>query len=282
MKLSVVLSIHNRSDLFKIGILSLAAQNFKDWEIVLIDDQSTENLAEIYKPFDVRIQHIRIDPRSHPFYRGYHTPALSTNIGIKQAKGDVLCFSQPEIILAPDAFKRGYGQALQDTFVFGNLQLTTGAFTKWLKLDIRAAIEHDFGYLWDKGIELAGHTFPPREMYWMMAFLKKEHALAINGVDEEYMKGVYAEDDDFKERLRLHGILPERNAAIRGIHIDHSHEGDLYKKQDRTASFWNAGAAINRKRYYDFIAGERTKERAYANIGREWGEDKYIEWIKEQ
>lgn len=279
MKLSVIIPIFNRVNLFTLGLKSLVANNFpkNDWELIVVDDRSTMDVSEAWKDLDINVKHIRIDPQTHHAYRGYHTPALAINIGIKHASGDVICITQPEILHDKENLQRGYDQALQNTQVFGKVMLTTGAFTKTILQEHNQG--HSFDVYWADGLEKAGHVFPDNELYWYVYFVKKTHALAVHGVDEEYLKGVYAEDDDFKERLRIWGILPELNRGIRGIHIDHSFEKDLYKKQDRTAYFWAKGAEVNRKRFYDWLNSERTKADAVAN-GDDWGSDKYVEWIK--
>lgn len=276
MKLSVIIPIFNRVQLFRLGLESLVRNTFpkNDWELIVIDDRSTEDVSKAWEGLGLNVTHIRIDPQTHHSYRGYHTPALAINIGIKHAKGDVLCITQPEILHDRENLQRGYSQALQDVQVFGKVMLTTGAFTKRI-LNLK---EQAYETLWENGSRLGGNIFPDNELYWYVYFVKKAHAVSVQGVDEEYLKGVYGEDDNFKERLRLYGILPELNRGIRGIHINHDFEKDLYQKQDRTANFWAKGAEVNRKRFYDWLNSERTKADAVAN-GDDWGSDKYVEWI---
>lgn len=268
MKLSVIIPIFNRSELFTYGLASLATQEFKDWELILVDDRSTEDLSEVYGLFpDLKIKHIKIDPRGHPHYKGYHTPAYAINVGVRHAEGEVICITQPEIIHSPDSLHIGYQYALQDVNVFAKVVLTHPKFPFWL----RENRHKDFEALWRKATGL-GQLFKDNELYWYIAFLKKKYHEDINGVDERYMEGVYGEDDDWKERLRSHGVLPELNKNIRGIHIDHTYEGDLYPKQDRTAGFWAKGARINRERFAEFLAGPRD-----AIIDQpKWGSNDYV------
>lgn len=271
MKLSVVIPIFNRSELFRYGLASLAAQTFKDWELVLVDDRSTEDLSEVYRPFEIPVTHIRIDPRKHPHYKGYHTPAYAINVGVRHAQGDTICITQPEIVHNATALQRGYDNAQQDVMVFGKVVLTHPKFPSWL----RDNSAKPYSVLWDEATRL-GQLFGDHELYWYQAFVKKKHHEAINGVDESYMEGVYGEDDQYKERMRSHGILPELNRAIQGIHLDHSVEGDAYPKQDRQAGFWAKGAEHNRARFAAWLEGTRT-----AIIDQpDWGSDAYIESIR--
>ena len=267
MKLSVIIPIRNRSQLFDIGLNSLAKQ-FKDWELVLVDEMSSEDLSKVYKQYPIKVTHIKFSPEGHPYNNGYHTPALAINLCIKHAKGVVICITQPEIIHDVENLQRGYEQAKQDEFVFGKVILShlKSKFTK----------EMTFNECWQEATRLAV-PFADNALYWYVAFVKKEHIEAIRGVEEWYMGGVYAEDDDFKERLRLHGVLPVLNSAIRGVHINHEHEGDLYTRQDRNGEFWKRGAERNRKRFYDWLETRKKGDRTVNKSG--WGEEKYIKEI---
>ncbi|MCR4307721.1 MAG: hypothetical protein NUV80_04100, partial [Candidatus Berkelbacteria bacterium] len=117
---------------------------------------------------------------------------------------------------------------------------------------------------------------------WYICFFPRLSALAIGGVDEEYLRGVYAEDDNFKARLRM-AEISELYAGRRqlngttenfivGIHQSHLNEKELYKKQDRASNFWNNGAEINRQRWRNFCANPVMM----ANEGKDWGSFDYI------
>ena len=267
--LSIIIPIYNRSGLLDIGLNSLAKQSLREWELILIDEMSQEDLSRVYKKYPIKVKHIRFNPKGHPYYKGYHTPSLAINLGIKHADGDVICITQPEVIHDTDNLIRGYEQAQQNELVYGHTILShqKSNFTK----------EMTFNECWKEANRLS-EPFADNALYWYAAFIKKAHIEAIRGVEEWYMGGVYAEDDDFKERLRLYGVLPVLNKAIRAVHINHNKEGDLYIKQDRNSEFWKKGAERNRKRYYDWLPN-RKKGDEVGNQSREWGEEKYIKEV---
>jgi glycosyltransferase involved in cell wall biosynthesis len=272
MKLSVIIPIYNRSELFTYGLASLAAQDFKEWELVLVDDRSTEDLSKVYELFPgLQVKHIKIDPREHPHYKGYHTPAYAINVGVRHAEGEVICITQPEMIHSPKSLQQGWGNAMQDVNVFAKVVLSHPKFPMWL----RENHQKPFNTLWQEAVK-KGQVFQDNELYWYIAFVKKKYHEDINGVNELYMEGVYGEDDEWKERLRSHGVLPELNRNIRGIHIDHSFEGDLYTKQDRTAGFWAKGARVNRERFTKFLDGKREAVIDQLN----WGHNEFITDIR--
>ena len=278
MKVSVLLPIFNRSRLLDLGLQSLMRQTMskEDWEMVLIDEMSKEDLSKVYSRYPINVRHIRFNSAGHLHYKGYHTPSLALNLGIRKAIGEVLCISQPEMLHSRENLMRGWHQALQDEFIFGKIILSHRHFTEWIKENIHLP----FAEWWKEAIALAD-PFPDNALYWFIGFIKKEYAVKIGGVDEDYMEGVYGEDDNFKERLRLAGILPALNQGIRGVHINHEYEGDLYPKQDRNAAFWQRGAERNREKFYTWLE-TRSKTDIIANQDLKWGDERYIVEIKEQ
>lgn len=314
MKVSVVLSCYNRSELFARGLKSYTWQtmNPDEFEIIIVDDNSTEDLSEVYKPYigKLNIKHIKFDHKKHPIWHimndpeykrtyhvpedqenHYHTPALSTNIGIHHARGDVICTSQPEVILSPDALKMGYNHVKFGGYQsYGEVVMASQAFNDWLTLNFE-------GRTFDELLNTVDHygrehTFMHEqgEMYWILAFYLKEKCLEINGVDLEYLKGVYAEDDNFRTRIRLAGTNDHyagrtgqkqgSQGNVIGIHQSHSHEKNLYKKQDRQSVFWEMGASLNRKRWGEFCQNPVKMANENLNFNEIWGVDTVTE-IKE-
>lgn len=288
MKISVILSIFNRSELLRLGLASLVTQTMstKDFEVILVDDNSTEDLSLVYKDFPLNVTHIRFDPTSHPSYKGYHTPSLAINLGIKEASGEVLCISQPEVYHNNEDFMRGWDYARQNKeFVFGRTILSHRVFTAWA----RANMPCSFEMAWQEALK-HGQVFPAfpedtegdKGLYWFNAYVRKDYAEAITGVDESYMKGVYAEDDNFRDRLKFCGVMPVLNPSIKGVHINHAYEEDIYVKQDRHASFWYKGAEYNRTKYRKFCVAIQNGEVVKVKANDTWGDPKYITSIKRQ
>lgn len=83
---SVVIPTYNREDLLKECLQSLSNQSFKAFEVLVCDDGSTDNTAEVVKSFlgqlDVR----------HLVQENSGGPAAPRNLGIAHAKHDWICF----------------------------------------------------------------------------------------------------------------------------------------------------------------------------------------------
>ena len=59
-KVSVNIATYNRAEFLRSAILSVVNQTFQDFEIVVVDDASSDNTAEVISGFnDIRMKYIR-------------------------------------------------------------------------------------------------------------------------------------------------------------------------------------------------------------------------------
>lgn len=262
IKISSVLSIHNRKKLFSKALLGYLWQTMapQEWEIILVDDMSKEDLKEAYAPYigKINLTHIVMDHTRHPIFKKrnpnwkegdafenwYHTPSLSNNLGFSFAQGRILSICHPEIMHAPNNFEEAYNLLQwKRSYLFGTTYLGTQAMNA--QIDAMGDWRKD-GF--DGMIDALGGAkvprFTPYELYWYTSFLPRAAVLAIGGVDFEYLNGAAGEDDDFKERVRLAGWDPIHVAGIRGFHQDHSDEKEGHRQ--RNTEFWEQGLKVNR------------------------------------
>ena len=80
---SVIIPTYNRTDYLSEALESVARQTFKDYEILVIDDGSTDNTAEIVA---ARNQQIRY------FFQLNKGPGAARNLGINYANGEYIAF----------------------------------------------------------------------------------------------------------------------------------------------------------------------------------------------
>jgi len=96
---SIVLPTYNRADLIMETIESILQQSWNNWELFVVDDDSTDNTRELVTGIkDSRIRYIR---------------APKTGVGIKlktyglqHAKGDLFCFIDSDDCWATDKLKK--------------------------------------------------------------------------------------------------------------------------------------------------------------------------------
>ncbi|MBC6445398.1 MAG: glycosyltransferase family 2 protein, partial [Alphaproteobacteria bacterium GM202ARS2] len=62
--ISVILPTYNRAKLLPVAITSIIEQTFTDWELIIVDDASTDNTLDVINAFttaDPRIRYYRHD-----------------------------------------------------------------------------------------------------------------------------------------------------------------------------------------------------------------------------
>ena len=108
MKLSVIIPTHNRAETLKICLKKLIAQQGVDFEVIVVDDGSTDDTERVVRNFQFPISNFQINPKSeirNPKLQYIHQPAshqaVARNRGVKEAKGDVIVFIGDDIFVEP-------------------------------------------------------------------------------------------------------------------------------------------------------------------------------------
>ena len=86
MKFSIILPTFNRAHMIHEAINSVFSQTNKDWELIIVDDGSTDNTKDVIDKF------IAKDNRVRYLYQKNKERSAARNNGIKNAKGDWICF----------------------------------------------------------------------------------------------------------------------------------------------------------------------------------------------
>jgi glycosyltransferase involved in cell wall biosynthesis len=81
---SIILPTYNRAHLIAVPIQSVIEQNFNNWELIIVDDGSTDNTAEVVVKFN--------EPRVKYIYQTNQERSAARNTGIKNARGKFICF----------------------------------------------------------------------------------------------------------------------------------------------------------------------------------------------
>jgi len=81
---SVIIPTYNKSQYLREAIESVLNQTYKNIEVIVVDDGSTDNTGEIVKLFN--------DSRIIYFWQGNKGPASARNTGIKKAQGKYIAF----------------------------------------------------------------------------------------------------------------------------------------------------------------------------------------------
>lgn len=97
--LSVIIPTYNREKLIARSIRSVLHQTYRDFELILIDDGSTDETEQVVQDFgDERIRFFRQEEN-----RG---AAAARNIGIKESKGTFIAFQDSDDEWLPEKLER--------------------------------------------------------------------------------------------------------------------------------------------------------------------------------
>jgi glycosyltransferase involved in cell wall biosynthesis len=88
---SIVIPAWNASETLAHCIKSFQHQLYQPFEIIIVNDGSTDNTADVVR--SISSDNLPIRLISFDINRG---PAYSRNIGIKEAKGDIICFAESD------------------------------------------------------------------------------------------------------------------------------------------------------------------------------------------
>ena len=95
---SIITPCYNAAPFISQAIESVLAQSFGDWEMIIVDDCSSDDSLSIiqkYARIDSRIRYLRTDKPSG-------SPTLPRNMGIKEAKGRYIAFLDSDDIWLPN------------------------------------------------------------------------------------------------------------------------------------------------------------------------------------
>ncbi|MBR1420267.1 MAG: glycosyltransferase [Selenomonadaceae bacterium] len=103
-KISIVMPLYNSEKFIETAVESVLTQTFKDFELILIDDCSTDSTIEIISKYDdPRIKFVRKDKNSGE--------SASRNLGIKTARGKYIYFADHDDAMLENTLEIFYNAA---------------------------------------------------------------------------------------------------------------------------------------------------------------------------
>jgi glycosyltransferase involved in cell wall biosynthesis len=86
MKISIIIPVFNEADVINECLTSLSKQSERDFEVIMVDDGSTDGTLAILKNLKKTIPNFRFVKQNHL------GAGAARNLGVKFAKGDILIF----------------------------------------------------------------------------------------------------------------------------------------------------------------------------------------------
>lgn len=188
---SVIVPVYNRRDEVDDLLKSLAAQTVGDFEVLLVEDGSTEPCRDIAERYAGAVD-------VHYFYKDNEGRSIARNHGIEHARGDYFIFFDSDCVIPPDYFAR-LREALDARYTpcFGGPDAARDDFT-----DVQKAINFAMtSFLTTGGIrggKVQLEKFVPRS--FNMGY-SREVWEKVGGFRE-----MFSEDIDMSTRIRQAGF----------------------------------------------------------------------------
>lgn len=99
MKISVIVPIYNIIDCLERCVMSIVNQTYKELEIILVDDGSTDGTAALCDVLETK------DIRIRTFHKENGGSSSARNLGLQYATGDFIGFIDSDDYIEPDMFE---------------------------------------------------------------------------------------------------------------------------------------------------------------------------------
>ena len=121
--ISVIIPVYNAKTYIQRCIESIKYQSFNDWELILIDDGSTDNSYEICKKYE--------DSKIHVFHKENGGVSSARNYGLSVAKGKHIVFVDADDYVDKDYLRNFYDNiANSDLVISGYKEVYTSGKVK--------------------------------------------------------------------------------------------------------------------------------------------------------
>jgi len=189
--ISCIVPSYNRAHLLKEAIESTLRQTYSNWEMIIVDDKSADNTAELVAEYQKR------DPRIKYYLNKDKGVSSARNHGIEMAQGNYIAFLDDDDLNLPHRFESQLGAMLKSGcgFLVSGYQCRDRQSNKIVeetKLELKSICT----------------GFPSR---WMV---KKELLHATGGFDQRFAP---LEDIELSVRISLHETFALHDDIVSAI-----------------------------------------------------------------
>ena len=202
MQISVIVPVYNGARTLAECLRAVFASDFADYEVIVVDDASTDNSMDIIRRFPCRVISFEKNQGA----------ARAKNEGAKVAHGDILFFTDADVLIRPDTLS-----IVVEDLADPEVTAVVGLLSQHLRYDDLCS---QFKNLW------MHYTYrrQPRYVglfYTSAASIRRGTYLAAGGFDEHYQGASVTEDIEFGQRLLSAGckILLDQRLAVE--HVKH-------------------------------------------------------------
>lgn len=212
---SVVIATYNRARFLPETIESVLQQRFRDFELIVVDDGSTDETQQVLKSYGDQIR---------SFYQENRGPSAARNFGIRSARGRWISIQDSDDLCTPDHLGVLFGFAEKNPdcgMVFAN-----GAYLAGPEHNRETIIpEEKSRCLAQQGVKLVD-LFDKSIVRLQAALISREYLEAIGGLDENLH---ICMDLDLAFRLFMRYPVTYLD---RVVFLYRKHEGNIGRNQE--------------------------------------------------
>jgi len=238
--ISVVVPVYNNAAFIGKCIEGIRASRYDNYEIIIVDDASSDNTVEIVEKFDVNL--IKLKKRESANY--------CRNIGADEAKGDILLFMDSDVVVEPETL----GEVAK-IFSEGKLDAIVGVYS--VSDDYENLISR-YKNLWIR----YSYIISDASVDWIfgaISAIKKNVFLQVKGFNRDLHSQNGTDDLELGKRLASENYAIEINEKIEGKHLRHFTLGALLKNDFRRSRWFVALAK-------DFNGIKNSLKEGFVNI----------------
>lgn len=94
-KFSIVIRTYNEEKWIGEVLKSIYSQTYKDFEVIIVDSESTDQTLKICKEYDCKIVSIKKEKFNYSY---------ASNVGAENAKGDIICYLSGHSVVATNEY----------------------------------------------------------------------------------------------------------------------------------------------------------------------------------
>ena len=96
--ISIIMPMHNSATFVGEAIESVLAQSYREWELIIVDDESTDASVSIVEAYAQKDSRIRLFRNPKPI----KMPSAPRNMGLSMAKGRYIAFLDSDDMWLPE------------------------------------------------------------------------------------------------------------------------------------------------------------------------------------
>lgn len=194
-RISIVMPVYNSERLLGECLAAVNASTFRDYEVIVVDDSSTDRSREIAAAHGARVV-----PSG-----GRLGPGRARNKGVEHARGDVVFFIDSDVVVRPDTLGRLMAAFDRDPGVAGLMAVQSPTMRFRNLCSVYKNLWMNYTY-----VRRAGQDVPL--FYTTAAAIRRDAFIKSGGFDVNYVDP-NIEDTDYGQKLASQGfriqILPD-------------------------------------------------------------------------